>query len=213
MRRSHAIANWIFERLRLDVALTGDLLEECVRGRSAIWYWRQVLIAVWIGIWGAIRDHKLLAMRAVATGCATNYVFLLLWWRFLDPFGLPNPGSMVSIVHWIPGLSIILLSQSATGWVVARTHRAQPVPMVLVFVIWLLLWDVYDTSSMVRMLLVDSIDRPRILRYLALYLAPMFVTNAGLLVGGIFGAPPQERAFCGGRSGWPSPEHPVTRRT
>jgi hypothetical protein len=176
------------------MALTGDLLEECARGRSAIWYWRQVLIAIWIGIWGAIRDHKLLALRAVATGCATNYVFLLLWLRFLDP--LPNPGSMASIVHWIPGLSIILLTQSATGWVVARTHRAQPVPMVLVFVIWLLLWDVYDNVSTVRMLmvrplLVDSINQPGILRYLALYLAPMFVTVAGILVGGILGASPK----------------------
>jgi hypothetical protein len=194
MRRSHAIANWLFERLGFDMALTGDLLEECARGRSAIWYWRQVLIAIWIGIWGAIRDHKLLALRAVATGCATNYVFLLLWLRFLDP--LPNPGSMASIVHWIPGLSIILLTQSATGWVVARTHRAQPVPMVLVFVIWLLLWDVYDNVSTVRMLmvrplLVDSINQPGILRYLALYLAPMFVTVAGILVGGILGASPK----------------------
>jgi hypothetical protein len=194
MRRSHAIAIWLFERLRLDPALTGDLLEERARGRSAAWYWRQVLIALWIGFWGAIRDHKLLALRAVATGCATNYLFLLLWWRFLDP--LPNPGSMVSIVHWIPGLSIILLTQSATGWIVARTHRAQPVPMVLVFAIWLTLWYAYDNFSMVhmlivRMLLVDSIDQPRIRRYLALCLAPMFVTIVGLLVGGVSGARPK----------------------
>ncbi len=41
MRSSHAVAIWLFERLGLDVALTGDLLEECQRGRSAIWYWRQ----------------------------------------------------------------------------------------------------------------------------------------------------------------------------
>jgi hypothetical protein len=146
-------------------------------------------------MWGAICDHKLLAVRAVATGCATNYLFLSLWWRFLDP--LPNPGSTVSIVHWIPGLSIILLTQSATGWVVARTHRAQPVPMVLVFAIWLALWDVYNTFATVhvlvgRMLLVDAINRPRIRRYLALYLSPMFATIVGLLVGALFGARPEK---------------------
>jgi hypothetical protein len=69
---------WLFELLDLDVALTGDLLEERARGRSAIWYWRQVLIAVWIGIWSAIRDHKLLALRAVATGFAMEYFNLFL---------------------------------------------------------------------------------------------------------------------------------------
>ena len=76
MRSSHAIAIWLFEHLGLDVALIGDLLEECERGRSAIWYWRQVLIAVWIGILVAIRDHKLLALRAVATGFAIEFLFV-----------------------------------------------------------------------------------------------------------------------------------------
>jgi len=48
MTPSHAIAIWLFELLDLDVALTGDLLEERARGRSAIWYWTRVPTAVWI---------------------------------------------------------------------------------------------------------------------------------------------------------------------
>jgi hypothetical protein len=190
MRRSQAIANWLFERLRLDVSLAGDLFEERERGRSLIWYWRQVLIAICIGIWGAIRDHKILALRAIATGCATNCLFLLLWLRFLDP--LPFPWSMVSIVPWIAGLSIILLTQLATGWIVARTHCVQPVPMVSVFAIWLVLSYVYGNFSMLSTLLADSIDQPRFRRYLAMYLAPEFVTVAGLLAGGILGARPKQ---------------------
>ena len=63
MRSSRETTVWIFERLGLDVALAGDLLEERACGRSAIWYWRQVLIAIWIDIWVAIRDHKVLAVR------------------------------------------------------------------------------------------------------------------------------------------------------
>ena len=78
MRSSQAIAVWMFERLGLDVALAGDLLEECARRRSTIWYWRQVLIAIWIGIWSTIFAHKLLALRAVGTGCAVNGVWLSL---------------------------------------------------------------------------------------------------------------------------------------
>lgn len=59
MRSSHAAAVWIFERLGLDVALAGDLLKERARGRSSIWYWRQV-----------------------AAGCAANAVWYFLWAKF-----------------------------------------------------------------------------------------------------------------------------------
>jgi hypothetical protein len=190
MRRSQAISNWLFERLRLDESLTGDLIEERERGRSLIWYWRQVLIAICIGIWGAVRDHKILALRAIATGCATNSLFLLLGRRFLNP--LPYPWSMVSTAPWITGLSIILLTQVATGWIVARTHRAQPVPMVSVFAIWLMFWYVYGNFSELGRLLGDAIDQPRFRLYLTMYLAPEFLTIAGLLVGGILGARPTQ---------------------
>jgi hypothetical protein len=190
MRYSQAISNWLFERLRLDASLAGDLIEERERGRSVIWYWRQVLIAVCIGICGAIRDHKILALRAIATGCAANSLFLLLWRRFWNPF--PYPWSMVSIAPWISGLSIILLTPLATGWIVARTHRAQPVPMVSVFAIWLLLWYVYGNFSMLGTLLVDSINQPQFRLYLAMYLAPEFLTIVGLLVGGMLGARPTQ---------------------
>src|SRR5215475_7240217 len=53
MRTSRAIAVWLFDRLDLDSALFGDLLEERARGRSAFWYWRQVVIAMCLVIWRA----------------------------------------------------------------------------------------------------------------------------------------------------------------
>lgn len=73
----------MLERLGIDSALAGDLLEERARGRSTIWYWRQILAATWIGVWSAIFAHKLLALRAVATGCAVNALWLFLWSHFL----------------------------------------------------------------------------------------------------------------------------------
>jgi hypothetical protein len=117
--RSHAIAVWMFERLGLDIALAGDLLEERARGRSAIWYWTQVLAAIWIGIWGAIRDHKVLALRAVATGCAVNYVWVFLWLRFLH---IELSSMPVITMESVVCLLIMLVTQTATGWIVARTH-------------------------------------------------------------------------------------------
>jgi hypothetical protein len=135
MSSSDPIVVWIFDRLALDVALAGDLREERAHGRSTIWYCRQELIAICIGIWGPIFHHKVLALRALATGCAVNAVWLLL-----------NPAKFlhIGLTVWpeisfasIATLLIILLTQIVTGWVVARTHRRYPVPMVLVFVTWL----------------------------------------------------------------------------
>jgi hypothetical protein len=52
------IATWMLEHLTLgrkNEPLVGDLLEEFRRGRSATWYWREVLIAIVVGFAGALR--------------------------------------------------------------------------------------------------------------------------------------------------------------
>jgi hypothetical protein len=190
MRASHSIAIWLFERLGLDVALTGDLLEECARGRSVIWYWRQVLIAIWTGTWGAIFDHKLLALRAVATGCAVNGAWLFLWVKFLHIgfSGMPR----ISL-EAMASLSILLFTEAVTGWVVARTHRTHAIPMVLVFATWLVLWYFGGSFSEAQRLLVNSIDQARFRPYLAWYLTPISTEVAGLLLGGMVGARPKRQ--------------------
>jgi hypothetical protein len=178
----------MFERLGLDVALAGDLLEECARGRSTAWYWKQVLAAIWTGIWGAIFHHKLLALRAVATGCAVNGVWLFLWLNFLHlRLTVMPPDTRPLLVESIAYLSILLFTQAATGWIVARTHRPHAIPLVLVFALWLVVWFLVDDSPVIRLAL-NSIDQPRFRQYLAWYLAPIFIEVAGLLLGGIGGA-------------------------
>jgi hypothetical protein len=49
-----AIATWLLEHLGDGVkneALTGDLLEDFCYGRSAGWYWRQVVVALFASFW------------------------------------------------------------------------------------------------------------------------------------------------------------------
>jgi hypothetical protein len=185
MRLSHTIAIWLLERLGLDVALTGDLLEERARGRSAIWYWRQVLVAIWVGISVAIREHKVLALRAVATGFAIESLFIFLWNR------APELPMLFSIAWWMIQFSVTLLTQVATGWVVARTHRAHQIPMVLVFLVCFDIWLVCGNFSWLKMIMVDSIDQPRFRPYLATYFLTIFTATVGLLLGGILGARPK----------------------
>ena len=180
MRSSHAIVLWLFDRLSLDGALAGDLFEERAHGRSTIWYWRQVLFAIWIGIWGAIFSHKVLALRAVAAGCAVNAVWLFLWSNFLH-LGLSTspPHTKRLVMESVACLLIILLTQTVTGWIVARTHGALAIPMVIVFATWLVVWYVGGTLSG---------NQPGFLPHLAWYLTPPSTVAAGLLIGGMVGA-------------------------
>ena len=100
-------------------------------------------------------------------------------------FGLPVRPALS--FESIATLAIILLTQVATGWVVARTHRPYAIPMVLVFVIWLVWWHLAG-SSPVKALLADSLGKPEFLPYLVWYLAPECVVVVGLLLGSIAGA-------------------------
>jgi hypothetical protein len=180
-------AAWLLERLNLDPAIAGDLLEERANGRSGAWYWTQVSGVICINLWSGIRDHKLLALRAVAFGCAMNYGFHLLVVEFLAArLNLPE-------FAWY---FIVLLTEILAGWVVARTHRALPMPMVVAFVMWLVLWFAGNLAldAEAGRLLLNSIDQPRFRPYFGWYLARyvMMISTevAGLLLGGIAGTRP-----------------------
>jgi hypothetical protein len=70
-----------------DEALAGDLLEQFTQGRSAAWYWRQVLWAIVIGFGKDVRTHWILAIRttivglAVSTGASMLLLFLIVTLR------------------------------------------------------------------------------------------------------------------------------------
>ena len=187
MRFSRTISVWLFECLELDQALVGDLMQERERDRSAIWYWWQVLIAVWLGIWGAIRDHKLLALRAVATGFATEYVFIFMW-KYLSPDGPDLP--LVSTMSVIANLSLVLLTQTAAGWIVARTHRTRQFSMVTAYLLCCVAWFFGPQLSWVRTMLVDW-DRldPRTHPYLAYFFLTVLLTIVGVLLRGVLARP------------------------
>jgi hypothetical protein len=173
--------------LGLDLALAGDLIEEGARGRSPIWYWRQVLLAIWVGVWSMVFDHKMLALRGILTGCAVNSVWLFLWARFLR-IGLP--AHPVVSLEAITTLSIILFMQVATGWIVARTHRPCAIPAVCAFALWLTLWFLGSSLPEAARLVTDAIDQPRFRPYLVWLFAPILIEVAGLLAGGMAGARP-----------------------
>lgn len=62
------LATWLLERLTSGYhndPLAGDLIEEYGRGRSRVWYWRQVLIAILVSTKRTVAPRILYAARRV----------------------------------------------------------------------------------------------------------------------------------------------------
>jgi len=188
MRHGHGIANWLFQRFNVDAALAGDILEEYERGHSRIWYLRQVLAALCVAPWNSLSHHKLLAIRAVFVGLAAEWVICVIGWSLIEP--LLARRIMTSPAWWVEGLSFVLVTQTAIGWVVARTHRAHQAAMLLTFLTCNLLLYAGTNLDGISRLVVDSIDQPRFRLYLAWQLALMFTQIAGNLVGGMLSPSP-----------------------
>jgi len=127
-----------------NTALAGDLAEEFRRRRSRPWYWRQVIGAIVFDAFREIRDHKLVAIRAIALGfiCVEllfRYVVYdalhydewlftrgLVKWFYLNGYGLPQWAMM-------PAIAVV---SAAGGWIVGRTHRRYGSSMVFAFALF-----------------------------------------------------------------------------
>jgi len=141
--KTPAIARWLLDRFGIpqqNEPLVGDLVEEYGAGRSVLWFWRQVLVAIATTVTRDVRNHKLLAARAIATGW-------LLWAAWGQLMHLAEPRIYVSYPRgWnrmayfqILFLLMVTVWPVLVGWVVARTHRAQTA-MVLVFAASQVIW-------------------------------------------------------------------------
>jgi hypothetical protein len=133
------IAAWLLRHFGCgpnnDVVI-GDLEERYSRGRSPLWYWRQVLAAMLVSFIQEVWNHKLLTVRAIAVGWAidvvSRHVFdvtaellnaLGSWWRFWR-------FDWMTIALQFPEIVLIGVF---TGWLIARRNRQSQKAMVLVY--------------------------------------------------------------------------------
>ncbi len=93
----HPIASRLFQHLSVDVALAGDILEEYERGHARIWYATQVVAALGVSLSGALRAHKLLALRAISIGLAAEWAFSVIGWNLVYPW---IHGRLMTSVRW-----------------------------------------------------------------------------------------------------------------
>jgi hypothetical protein len=186
-----ATATWLLHRLgHTNDALTGDLMEEYLHGRSGAWYWRQVLFAVIVGFGKEVWNHKLLSLRALAVGWAAWYLLFYIvdvqLWRLYSKVLLTH--GLTITVWWrhyylYPTL-LPWVFPAACGWIVGRCHRAHRQAMVILFFVSVQLPALPEFYR----LTVDAFGDRRYLPYLLSLSLEFVCIAASVLVGGLWGA-------------------------
>lgn len=190
--RPPRLATWLLFALGsgpdVDV-IAGDLLEQYAN-RSRWWYWRQVAWAIAVGVAHDVRQHWLLALRAVFMGYLALRVASLAahtfgYWAL--PKLLPPP---INPWSWPVLLFIFSLPAAVAGWLVARLHARHAVAFVTTFTFVTLLIELLPRLIF---LVRNSFEHERFRPYLWAYLAgaPVMigVITAGVIVGAMLAQP------------------------
>jgi hypothetical protein len=82
-------------------ALIGDLLERLQGGRSAWWYWRQVVLAIFFQVVNDVRERKLSVLVAIVTGVVVLLMFERLFNRGAAAIFSYLGGSLWIMGRWI----------------------------------------------------------------------------------------------------------------
>jgi hypothetical protein len=119
--------------------MAGDLIEQYHDGRSTMWYRWQVLTTILAAAVAEVREHKLLAVRAIAIW----YVAMnLLYWLTVSLRQSLFPGflnsewrSEILRQFWawygVPFVLLQCVGYAAIGWAIARVQRPYAIAMVV----------------------------------------------------------------------------------
>jgi hypothetical protein len=122
------LASWLLHHLASSPqreSLAGDLIERYHQGRSAAWYWRQVLAAILAGRIRDIRDMDLHIKKVWLPGAASCLLFFGFYWiLILLPFD-KNRFQFISIPY------LVLPFVGALGAYLSRRMKGSVVERIL----------------------------------------------------------------------------------
>jgi hypothetical protein len=191
-------ATWLLKRLGSagkNESLIGDLVEQLQNGRSAAWYWRQAVGSILAATGRDVRDHKVLALRAIAVGIGSMWMFWVLASIPLRILWVLSNGGLYVAGHWITvdyswmhyraylALLLTVVGSAGSGWIVARLHREHQTAMVFAFLVAVVVAGAVQLAVQVR--LVGWPIRP--LMQSALAVGVLFlVAPMSILIGGLW---------------------------
>ncbi len=181
-----ALATWLLNHFlpgSENDHITGDLMEAYDAGRSRIWYWKEVIAAIVIGVSKETVKHPLLALRAISFGWGSWLLFYYavapkvlypVYRRIFTPSGYPF--SLITLT-WCATALLVLVGG---GWIVARLHRATVLLFALSFAINQLrdLPWIWTTAT-------NSLTNTRFLPYLVFGLEVQLLFPAAIVLGGL----------------------------
>jgi len=128
------LAVWLLQHLsaaKNKEALSGDLLEQFRERRSAIWFWKQVLIAIAVGGRTELRLHWPEICFAIAGSVTMGFIGktisgspgMVRWWMLSRSLDWPLPSIVFDLSRAallaaavLPVLSIFLTMNKTFGW-------------------------------------------------------------------------------------------------
>jgi hypothetical protein len=175
-------------------ALLGDIDEEA-RRRSPFWYWGQIVAAIVVGSYRAVRKHPFLAFRAVGVGLLTLVVVFAPAPRLLHVVRVMSEGAGYYVgPYWLtlppnafryfPEL-VTVLGFAASGWTIARVNRAHGIAMLMP---WALLVCALPLYAIVDVLTYHgrpiTLTAPVVGGFLSSLSLPAWVVLGGILAAG-----------------------------
>jgi len=161
-------ATWFLNRFGSnteDESVYGDLSEQYQRGRGSIWYWRQVLSIVYMGLFQELRSDKRRFIGAfISAWCVwgvlqfTAGMILMLRYVLLYPAELPfgirvygfpvlalqSGAESTHAAKWgffLLTLALNVLTLFLVGRYCARSSRIHPRSLLLAFITTYIVWD------------------------------------------------------------------------
>lgn len=180
------VANWLLNRLIAGSeaeAIAGDLLEQWRGGRSRLWFWRQVLAALAIGIWREVYAHKMVSISGILIGMLSLWCLAALMTLALSSMGLLVHAVNWRWPHYLQLFSSAFLYAGASGWIVGRlhpAHRTAAVSAFFMFVITAALWQLP-----LYYVIAPSMFFSTILPHLPFFLVAGLLGAPSILIGGL----------------------------
>lgn len=182
----------LLERCGVDPAVAGDVVEEYRSGRSRGWFLWQAFAAAAIAIGRGIRQHKVLALRAIVVGLlavrgVNGFVYLPVRETIdatLTAHGFSGPRLWFLFEPYVVAPMLSLACGMIAGWITGRLHRPYSVPLVA----GLGVIEVLVTTPALYWLAVNAMTNTRFLPYLSLKLTDSGLVVVGLLLGAVLSA-------------------------